>query len=120
MREPRPLVAIRPAGGRRVSPALPERDQRFAAPACLPSPNRTNFRVASTIRPSGFNLLGCPQRRKRKGTPPGTGKQVDNSRCLRVSKRDNACVQGWKYGLVPEAWSVTSTTRVISGTAALI
>ena len=85
----------RPGSGRRgalragAAGGVTGRDQRFAAPAGLWSPSRTNFRVASTIRPSGFNLLGCPQRRKRKGTRLGTGKQVDNSRCFRVSEPDN-------------------------------
>jgi hypothetical protein len=39
--------------------------KRFAAPACLSSPNRTGFWIAPTTRPIGFNLLGCPWRRRR-------------------------------------------------------
>jgi hypothetical protein len=40
-------------------------DQRFAALADLSSTSRTDFRVASTVPPSGFNLLGCPERRRK-------------------------------------------------------
>ena len=43
-------------------------DQGFAAPAYLSSTSRTDFRVASTVPPSGFNLLGCPERRREKLT----------------------------------------------------
>src|SRR5439155_23239135 len=81
----------RPGTGRRgalrtgTAGGVTGRDQRFAAPAGLWSPSRTNFRVASTIRPTGFNLLGCPQRRTKKVTRTATGTQVDFSRCLRVS-----------------------------------
>ena len=51
----------------------PDPDQRFAAPACLLSTSQTDFRVTSTVPPSGFNLLGCPGRRRgetRAAVPP--------------------------------------------------
>jgi hypothetical protein len=37
----------------------------FAASACLSSPGRTDFRITPTVPPTGFNLLGCPWRRRR-------------------------------------------------------
>ena len=55
----------RPRGHPRLLPvARRPPDQRFAAPACLSSAGRKDFRVAPTIPPPGFNLLGCPQRRR--------------------------------------------------------
>ena len=57
--------------------ALPFADDRetpaltgFAVPADLSSPARKSFRVAPTAPPSGFDLLGCPGRRRGEGTAP--------------------------------------------------
>lgn len=57
----------------------------FAAPAGLSSPGRTDFRVASTARPPGFDLLGCPRRRRGNVTDSGTPLQPANCRTLRTS-----------------------------------
>ena len=70
LRRPRRAAPAASAGiVRGVRPALP--DQRFAAPAGLSSPGRTSFRVTSTARPPGFDLLGCPRRRRGKGRGRG-------------------------------------------------
>ena len=55
----------------------------FAAPACLSSPGRTDFRVASTAHPPGFALLGCPRRRTGDITDVRRSLQPTNCRSLR-------------------------------------
>src|SRR6476659_1708050 len=69
-------------------PGVPRPDQRFAAPACLSSPDRTSFRVTSTAHPPGFDLLGCPRRRREKARGPAPGAQAGNWRTLRGSTTD--------------------------------
>src|SRR6185312_1361690 len=72
--------------GYRRSRFAPLRElKRFAAPACLSSPGRTDFRVTSTARPPGFALLGCPRRRRGNTRESQTRLQARNCRTLRTS-----------------------------------
>jgi hypothetical protein len=72
---------------RPASPTARRCRRGFAAVACLSSLGRTDFRVASTARPPGFDLLGRPRRRNEEAIPVRSRSQRPRCRTYEPARR---------------------------------